>query len=298
MPIIQVDRLQSHTHAEIFFSQLVQTPIVTEPLELNCNELSFLGAHCTLSLLTASRLWFRWTGEITKVYGLTDQIHEHLVRLRIFDLPGETLIDADPLSYQVPNHYGPINRRRIAPLFIPGHQESNRTVINEVLDAVEETINYWFEESRLVRDVNLILSELGENIMHSNDYGYLFLQRYGRQNGNQIVIAISDLGIGIRTSLERRQHVHSGMVDSECIHKALQHRVSGAGNNRGIGLYEVWTRAQRSARSAELRIRSGGGALTIRNHDPVFEDDLAYIPGVQITLTLEGAYGQNFSVWA
>lgn len=297
MPVIELDRLQSHMDAEAFFLRLIQTPITIEPLELHCQELAFLGANCTLSLLTASRLWFRWTGQVTEIHDLADDIHEHLVRLGVFDLPSETLIDVDPFPYRVSNRYGPINRRRIAPQFIPGHQESNRTVMDQILDAVEETITYWLEDARLVRDVNLILSELGENIMHSNDYGYLFLQRYGRHNGNQIIIAISDLGMGIRNSLERRQHVHAGMSDGECIYKALQHRVSGAGNNRGIGLHEVWTRAERSARSAELRIRSGSGALIIQDHSPKLEDGLAYIPGVQITLALEGSPGQSFEMW-
>ncbi len=301
MPRINLQSLQSYTDAEIFYQSLNSLDIANEALKLDCCQVWFVDASCTLSLLTVSRLWFRWTGHETHLVGLKDNVHEHICRFGLFDLTGETLVDREPLEYEVPDHFGGVNEHRIVPQFIPSHTQSNKLVMDDVLDAVEESINVWFQDARLLRDVSMMLSELGENIIHSNDYGYLSLQRYRSKNiqgGTRLVIAISDLGIGIRQSLERTNLIKENMTDSDCIQLALQHRVTGTGENRGIGLEEVRRLALQSAKHTELRIRSGTGALTIRQDRDRKEDELAAIPGVQITLILEGDPRQNFGVWA
>jgi ABC-type transporter Mla MlaB component len=301
MPKIKLQGLQSYSDAEILYQSLNSLNIANETLELDCCQIHFVDASCTLALLTVSRLWFRWTGHETHLVGLQDNVHEHICRLNLFDLTGETLVDREPLEYEVPNHFGHINDRRIIPQFIPSHAASNRLVMEDVLDAVEESISVWFNDARLLRDVSMMLSELGENIIHSNDYGYLLLQRYRSRDfpgGTRLVIAISDLGIGIRQSLARTNLIKVNMTDSDCIELALQHRVTGTRENRGIGLEEVRRLALQSAKYTELRIRSGTGVLNIQQNQVLKDDQLASIPGVQITLILEGDSGHNFGVWA
>lgn len=301
MPGIKLQALQCCDDAELLYKALNNLSIANEALELDCRQIYFVDASCTLALLTVSRLWFRWTGRETHLMRLQDNVHEHICRLNLFDLNGETLVDHEPLEYEVPNHFGRVNDRRIVPQFIPSHAESNRLVMEDVLDAVEESIDLWFQDARLLRDVSMMLSELGENIIHSNDYGYLLLQRYRSrdfQGGTRLVIAISDLGIGIRQSLGRTNLLHENMTDSDCIQLALEHRVTGTSENRGIGLEEVRRVALQSAKYAELRIRSGTGALNIQQNQVRNENQLAAVPGVQITLILEGDPRHNFGVWA
>jgi len=301
VPRLKLQGLQSYADAEILYQSFNDLDIANDALELDCCQIQFVDASCVLALLTVSRLWFRWTGQVTRLLGLQDNVHEHICRLNIFELTGETLMDHEPLGYEVPNHFAHVNDRRIVPQFIPSHAKSNRLVMEDVLDAVEESIGVWFNDARLLRDVSMMLSELGENIIHSNDYGYLLLQRYrsrGFPGGTRLVIAISDLGIGIRQSLARTNFIKGDMKDSDCIELALQHRVTGTGESRGIGLEEVRRLALQSAKYTELRIRSGTGALNIQQNQIQKEDLLTAIPGVQITLILEGDPRHNFGVWA
>lgn len=301
MPTIILHSLQSYSDVETLYTSLSDLDIVNDVLELDCSQVNFIDATCILALLTLSRLWFRWTGHETHLIGLRDNIHEYIYRLNLFDLTGETLVDREPLDYEVPNHFGHINDRRIIPQFVPSHAASNRLVMEDVLDAIEESIDVWFNDARLLRDVSMMLSELGENIIHSNDYGYLLLQRYRSQDfpgGTRLVIAIYDLGIGIRQSLARTNLIKPNMTDSDCIQLALQHRITGTEDNRGIGLEEVRRLALQSAKYAELRIRSGTGALNIQQNQVFKEDQLAAIPGVQIILILEGDPRHSFGVWA
>lgn len=299
MPKIILPSLRSYDDVETLYQSFASLDISSEILDLNCRQITHIDASCTLALLAVSRLWFRWTGHVTCLTGLQDKVHEHICRLNLFELPGETLIDSDPLEYEVPNYFGRINDRQIAPQFIPSHVEANRLVMEDVLDAVESCIEVWFDDKKLQRDVSMMLSELGENITHSNDYGYLFLQKYRKYNGgSRLVIAINDLGIGIRQSLSRANIIGPEMTDSACIEMALQHRITGTKQNRGIGLEEVRRLALQSAKYSQLRIRSDSGALTIEQNQIHKEDQLAYIPGVQITLTLEGDTRHNFGAWA
>lgn len=301
MPEIKLQGFQTFSDVESLYEALTNLHIVNEALQLDCSGIWFVDASCALALLTVSRLWFRWTGNETYLTELKESVHEHFCRLGLFDLIGETLVDSEPLDYEVPNYFGNINDRLIAPQFIPSHAESNRLVMEDVLDAVEESISVWFNDARLLRDVSMMLSELGENIIHSNDYGYLHLQRYRKRHflgGTRLVIAVNDLGIGIRQSLGRTHAITPNMLDSDCIELALQHRVTGTNDNRGIGLDEVRRLALQSAEYTELRIRSGTGALTIQQNQITKEDGLATIPGVQVTLILESDPRHDFGVWA
>lgn len=302
MPEIQLHSLKSLDDTEHFYRVLNNTEIVNAPLTLECSHLHFVDAQCTLALMTAARLWFRWTGKETRVKGLSTKVHEHLCRLGLFELTGETLIDADPLGYDVPKYFGNVNDRQITPQFVPSHPESNRLVMDDVLDPIESSIAAWFQDPRLQRDVLKILSELGSNIVHSEDYGYIHLQRYGRtQGGSRLVIAVNDLGIGIRQSLARVNRVNPDMPDSDCIEHALQRHVTGTREARGIGLDEVRRIVVENRHFSTLSIRSGRGILSIDSRVSGCikkRDDLVNIPGVQITLTLEGSTRQNFGNWA
>lgn len=298
-PVLQVKSLQSYDDAERLYNQLLSTKPVDAPLNLDCQYLDFLHASCTLSLLTVSRLWFRWTGRLTILHNVKPDVDQHICRLRLFDLIGETLTSAQPRN-TVFDPYGSVSDKRIIPQFIPGHHLSNDLIAGNILDAVGDSIRHWFNDERLYRNVWRIISELSENVSHSQDYGYITLQHYhyhSQLDPHEVVIAISDLGRGIRGSLSMRYPTDE-LSDSDCILLALEPGITHTAQVRGAGLNEVRRMALGGAKDAELRIRSGTGSVVLRadgiKHT---QDDLGNIPGVHINLKLRGGARQNLGRW-
>jgi hypothetical protein len=298
-PVLQVKSLQSYDDAERLYNQLLSIKPVDVSLNLDCQYLGFLHASCTLSLLTVSRLWFRWTGRSTILHNVTTDVDQYIHRLRLFDLIGETLTSAQPQN-AVSDPYGPVSDKRIIPQFIPGHHLSNDLIAGNVLDAVGDSIRHWFNDERLYRNVWRIVSELSENVSHSQDYGYITLQHYhysSQRDPHEVVIAISDLGRGIRGSLSTRYSTDE-LSDSDCILMALDPGITHTSQVRGAGLNEVRRMALAGAKDAELRIRSDKGSVVLRaNGTKHTEDDLADIPGVHINLKLRGGARQNLGRW-
>lgn len=298
-PVLQVKSLQSYRDAEQLYTQLVSIKPVNALLSLDCQQLKFLHASCTLSLLTISRLWFRWTGKPTILYNVAPDVDKHLHRLRLFGLIGETLQTFQP-GDKVLDPYGPINDKRIVPQFIPGHHLSNDLIVGSVLDAVGDSIRHWFNDELLYRNVWRIVSELCENVSHSQDYGYITLQHYhyrSQRDPHEVVIAISDLGRGIRGSLSTRYPTDE-LSDSDCILMALDPGITHTSQVRGAGLNEVRRMALSGAKDAELRIRSGKGSVVLRaDGTKHIEDELAHIPGVHINLKLRGGTRQDLGRW-
>jgi hypothetical protein len=298
-PVLEIKSLQNYSDAELLYSQLVSTKPVNAPLNLDCQRLEFIHASCTLSLLTLSRLWFRWTGKPTILHNIAPHIDEHLHRLRLFELIGETLRPLQSRD-EVLDAHDPVTDKRIAPQFIPGHQFSNDLIAGSVVDAVGDSIRHWFNDEHLHRNVWRIVSELSENVSHSQDYGYITLQHYhysSQRDPHEVVIAISDLGRGIRSSLSMRYPVDE-LSDSDCILMALRPGVTHTAQVRGVGLNEVRRMALSGAKDAELRIRSGKGSVVLRADGTKHtQDDLADIPGVHINLKLRGGSRQNLGRW-
>lgn len=299
MPKVNVYTLNEVTDSEKLYTQITQLNNFSEILELHCDTMNWVDASCILTFVLIARLWLRWTGYETLVIGLTPEIHEYFQRLGLFGLPGITLREAKELGYEAVSYFGQRNSRMIAPCFLPSHSKANRQVMDAVLDHIESVVTEWFgNDNRLRRDVLQILSELGENIQHSEDYAYLMLQRYKKSyttDETRLVISIVDLGVGIRYSLERQALIETTMSDSDCIVRALEKGITGTGAKRGVGLDEVKYRTLRSAGSSELRIRSGRGAVLLRSNELIHQDNLANIPGVQICLSIEGRH--NLQGW-
>lgn len=291
MPKIIVSSLSISADSEVLYEQLTQLNTFNEALELDFTSISWVDASSTLSLIMIARLWLRWTGYETRIIGLKPNIHSYLERLNLFDLAGITLQNTE-LSNHTKAHSVQQNLRLITPCFLPSHSEANRQVMDNVLDHIENIIVEWFgEDKRFRRDILQILSELGENVQHSQDYAYLMLQRYKKSytaDTTRLVISIADLGVGIRHSLERQGLIDTNLSDSECIVRALEKGITSTGEKRGVGLDEVQYRALRSAGDSELRIRSGQGAILLRPDEIIRQDSLSNIPGVQICLSIEG----------
>jgi hypothetical protein len=137
-----------------------------------------------------------------------------------------------------------------------------------------------------------LLSEISQNIIeHANAPGWVSVQSYrkwGRLDRRVAVIAVMDLGMGFKGSLEREQAARFGdrWGDSTALEAAFIHGVTRFREpGRGQGLKQIRKRVGKWG--GKIAIRSG----TARIADvPEWDDalpmqtDLAYFPGAQIEI--------------
>jgi len=152
-------------------------------------------------------------------------------------------------------------------------------------------------DSSTINEFIVSLSELCQNILeHSENTGYVGIQKYfylKRLGKNIVKIAIMDLGIGIKKSLEERFFplYRDKWDDTFAIEKALLHGASRYKDlGRGQGLNNV--RRFVIKWKGKISIRSGTGKLAIippwdrgktRNYG------LSYFPGTQVGIVLPQA---------
>jgi anti-sigma regulatory factor (Ser/Thr protein kinase) len=150
---------------------------------------------------------------------------------------------------------------------------------------LEKHLHY---NERAIGGFIVALSEVCQNIIeHSENTGFVGIQKYyfQKRSKNVVKIAVMDLGIGFRESLsERIGAVH----DLDAIEKALVHGFSRySDEGRGHGLASV--KRFISQWNGKISIRSGTAKLSIipdwawgRQR----ERNLVYFPGSQINIML------------
>ena len=136
-------------------------------------------------------------------------------------------------------------------------------------------------------DTSLFLgafAEVAQNILdHSGDQGFAAAQIYTTRQGKPFaVIAVGDLGMGIRTSLSQRYR-KTLLNDVIAIRKAFDPAVSRL-EGRGWGLTQV--RAIAEKYNGTLWVRSGRGL--VKFHRQFSSHQTRHFPGTQISIYLEG----------
>jgi anti-sigma regulatory factor (Ser/Thr protein kinase) len=143
-------------------------------------------------------------------------------------------------------------------------------------------------DERAINSFIVALSEVCQNIVeHSENKGYVGIQKYRfpKLNRNVVKIAVMDVGIGFRKSLSSRFPLKSDLeaIDKALLHGASRHEDEG----RGHGLAAV----RRFVREwqGRLSIRSGTARLSIipswsRGREQ--ERALIPFPGSQINILL------------
>ncbi len=134
------------------------------------------------------------------------------------------------------------------------------------------------------------LSEVCQNVLeHSGDVGFVAIQKYFYRESlgrNVVKIGVSDLGAGVRATLEGRLGRLSGDLDA--LDKAVLQGVSRHGDpGRGHGLRAV--RETVVAWEGKLSVRSGAGRLSLLPswaRGKTREARIAPFPGTQLFLTL------------
>lgn len=124
------------------------------------------------------------------------------------------------------------------------------------------------------------LSETCQNIIdHSRDQGFVSVQKYHKDT-NYVIIAVSDLGIGIKRSLANRYDVRLWNY-TDAIQNALKLGISRF-HDRGKGLYRVIEIVKKYR--GKLIMRSGSGRAEIGDISRFLT--VPYFPGTQIYIKL------------
>lgn len=163
--------------------------------------------------------------------------------------------------------------------FIVGRVKNRaHTILERHLHYNEKAINGFI----------VALSEVCQNIIeHSENTGLVGIQKYHFQNINKNVvkIAVMDLGIGFKRSLEMRFFIKD---DADALEKALLHGASRhADEGRGHGLAGV--RRFVNEWNGKLSMRSGTARISLIpswSRGKKRESGLAYFPGAQINIML------------
>lgn len=275
------------THiTEETFEQILASFIRSEQIDLSA--VTFIDPYGMLALLEFGELCQLEDIKKTIILPRSPDVCTYLERMdfflharRSFTLEGN---HPDPGSVQrlsesdVLLEITPIERSRDIH-FITGR-------VRERAHAILETHLHYDE--RAVNGFIVALSEVCQNIIeHSENKGFVGIQKYRfpKMNKNVVKIAVMDIGIGFRKSLARRFKLKS---DLEAIQKAL---LQGASRHedegRGHGLAAV--RRFLNQWQGRLSVRSGTARHSIlpawaRGRDQ--ETGLTLFPGAQINILL------------
>lgn len=273
---------------EDFFGQVLQA-IYGGLQEIDLQDVTFIDPYGMVGLLE--------TGELLKSIGIqktlylpkSEDVIKYLERMNFFRFINNyfTLVPPRP----------PISERYLRSphsdvlLEITPIEKSDdiHFIVGKVKDRahaiLEKHLHY---DERAINGFIVALSETCQNIIeHSENKGFVGIQKYHFQNLNKNVvkIAVMDLGIGFRMSLSERFSLEN---DIEAIEKALLHGVSRyAEKGRGHGLAAV--RRFVNQWNGKLSIRSGTAKLSIipawaRGREKILH--LPHFPGTQINILL------------
>jgi len=162
-------------------------------------------------------------------------------------------------------------------------------IVGKVKDRAKSILTkHLHYDDRAINGFIVALSEVCQNIIeHSENKGFVGIQKYHftNLNKNVVKIAVMDIGIGFRTSLSERFSIKD---DVEAIEKALLNSASRyADEGRGHGLAAV--RRFVNQWNGKISIRSGTARFSII---PAWawgkekESSLTYFPGSQINILL------------
>ena len=144
----------------------------------------------------------------------------------------------------------------------------------------------------VVEELFEAIGELGQNVLDHSESpagGFVAAQRYrAGMPEDRIVIAVGDVGIGIRRSLQSR---YGEMTDAEAIERAIRRNVSRLTTpGRGQGLWSVADSVNRLGGS--LSIRTGRAFRWRTRRGDVMSFEVSYLQGTIIGARLRCRPGQ------
>lgn len=205
--------------------------------------------------------------------------------------------------------YGKIPRQRSehAPgVLIPVTPIREAEDVHGVIEAVDDRLTHLLVSelglaANVVGGFSQSLSEMTQNVVeHAGTNGWVSVQIYNfrRRLGRKVaVIAVSDAGVGFRSSLEASQARRFGdrWSDGVAIETALIHNISRFRDpGRGQGLAS--TKRYLARWQGKISVRSGTARVALAppwDDEPARSDDLPYFPGSQVTIVIPAREGES-----
>jgi len=253
---------------------------------IDLNSVTFIDPYGMVGLLEIGELCMLEDIKKTILLPRSPEVLRYLLRMDFFS-HARRYFSLDPMQPPANDNAGESDvLLEITPI-----ERSNdiHTIVGRVRDRAQAILatHLKYDESA-VNGFIVALSEICQNIIeHSENKGFVGIQKYRFQNLNKNVvkIAVMDVGIGFRKSLASRFKLRS---DLDAIERALLHGASRyEDEGRGHGLAAV--RRFANQWQGKLSIRSGTAKLSLipewaRGNEK--ERNLIAFPGSQINILL------------
>ena len=266
-------------------------------LQIDMSSVSFVRPSGVMALVIAAKTWQEQTGRQTVLIQVQTQVHAYLDRVDLFSTCGEFIETDDELAPAQRYSRSPESRSVVELLPISGDIDQNSKGVSAAVRRVSHVLceRYGADHPNIPRLCTLV-AELGSNITHSQDSGYLLVQSYADRLDERwrVSIAIGDCGIGIERSLRTRRSILQTYKSqlksgSDFIALSLREGITSLRSKRGVGLPLVKNTVRDWKGS--LSIRSQGSRLTLPFTAPlVAHDDLPIMPGTQVMINAAGVF--------
>ena len=257
--------------------------------QIDLNDVSFVDPYGMLGLLEIGELCMLEDVRKTVILPRSAEVLKYLERMDFFTPAGRYF----SLEHSSPDPPGSYHRSADSDVLLEitpiEKSDDIHFIVGRVRDRAQAILATHLRfDDRAINGFIVALSEVCQNIIeHSENKGYVGIQKYRFQNMNKNVvkIAVMDVGIGFRKSLSGRFKLRS---DLDAIDKALLHGASRyEDEGRGHGLAAV--RRFVTTWNGKLSIRSGRASLSLvpewaRGRER--ERNLTFFPGSQINIML------------
>ncbi len=269
------------------FDKTLRSFITSDTIDLK--EVSFIDPYGMVGLLEIGELCLLEDVKKTVILPRLEEVIRYLDRMDFF-IHARRYFALEHAAGDVPGTYSRDVDSDVL-LEITPIEKSNdiHYIVGKVRDRAQAILaRHLHYDDRAINGFIVALSEVCQNIIeHSENKGFVGIQKYRFQNLNRNVvkIAVMDVGIGFRKSLSGRFKLRG---DLDAIDKALLHGASRYDDEgRGHGLAGV--RKFVTEWNGRLSIRSGTAKLSIipkwsRGRDQ--ERGLISFPGAQINIML------------
>ena len=269
------------------FEQTLQAFIRSE--EINLSDTSFIDPYGMLGLLEIGELCMLEDVRKTIILPRLDEVLKYLERMDFFAI-ARRYFTLEPSPWDLTAKYQRSMDSDVLLEITPIEKADDiHLIAKKVRDrahAILETHLHYDE--RAIGGFIVALSEVCQNIIeHSENKGFVGIQKYRFQNLNKNVvkIAVMDIGIGFRKSLSGRFKLRG---DLDAIDRALLHgasRYEDEGRGHGLAAVRRFVNQWRG----KLSIRSGTAKLSLipewsRGNEK--ERNLIAFPGSQINILL------------
>ncbi len=261
----------------------------SESQEIDLREATFIDPYGMVGILEVGVL-LRSKGVRNTLYlPGSEEVLKYLERMDFFKFASNYFILKPPEPQISEKYTRRINSDVLLEITPIEKADDIHFIVGRVKDRAHAILaRHLHYDERTINCFIVALSEVCQNIIeHSENKGFVGIQKYHFQNLNKNVvkIAVMDIGIGFRMSLSGRFSLKS---DLDAIDKALLHGASRyAEKGRGHGLAAV--RRFVNQWNGKLSIRSGAARLSIIPNwawGKEKELHLTHFPGAQINILL------------